>query len=128
MNANYLSRGRGLQSRGERFADALVCEVDRYGGGSIMLCDAISLDYRSRPVVVPGELIEVRCQDVLDLPLVFHLSVAIRLLTLFQKDNVRCHTTRVCTACRPRTNVLHRALKSAGLSPTGYVLDISSSI
>ena len=48
--------------RGERFADACVCKVDRYGGGSVMIWGAISFHHRSR-LVVRGNLTGVRYRD-----------------------------------------------------------------
>ena len=82
--------------RGERFADACVRQVDRYGGGSIMIWDAIFFHHLSRLVVMRGNLTGVRYQDEILAPVVVPLMNANRRLTVFQQDNARCHTARVC--------------------------------
>ena len=83
-----------VRGRGERYADACVTEVDRYGGGSVMVWGAISFHHRSRLVVVPGNLNGMRYRDEILAPVVVPLMNANRGLTLFQQDNARCHTAR----------------------------------
>ena len=112
--------------RGERYADACVTEVDRYGGGSVMEWGAISFHHRSRLVVVPGNLNGVRYRDEILAPVVVPLMNANRGLTLFQQDNARCHTARVCTTYlqQQRVNVLPWPAKSPDLSPIEHLWDV----
>lgn len=112
--------------RGERYADACVTEVDRYGGGSVMVWGAISFHHRSRLVVVPGNLNGVRYRDEILAPVVVPLMNINRRLTLFQQDNARCHTARVCTTYlqQQRVNVLPWPAKSPDLSPIEHLWDL----
>ncbi len=56
-------RQRVYRRRNERFANNCVLEVDRFGGGSVMVCGAISYTGRSELVVVRGNLTAVRYRD-----------------------------------------------------------------
>ena len=40
-------RARVYRRRGERFHDACVVEIDRFGGGSVMICGGISLQHKT---------------------------------------------------------------------------------
>ncbi|KAK3082687.1 hypothetical protein FSP39_002633 [Pinctada imbricata] len=114
------------RTRGERYSDACVPEVDRYGGGSIMVWGAISYHHRSRLVVVPGNLTGVRYRDEILAPVVVPLMNANRGLTLFQQDNARCHTARVCSIYlqQQHVNVLPWLAKSPDLSPIEHLWDV----
>ncbi|KAK3083895.1 hypothetical protein FSP39_004845 [Pinctada imbricata] len=111
---------------GQRYSDACVPEVDRYGGISIMVWGAISYHHRSRLVVVPGNLAGVRYRDEILAPVVVPLMNANRGLTLLQQDNARCHTARVCSTYlqQQHVNVLPWLAKSPDLSPIEHLWDV----
>ncbi|KAK3091830.1 hypothetical protein FSP39_022977 [Pinctada imbricata] len=111
--------------RGEHYSDACVPEVDRYGGGSIMVWGAISYHHRSR-LVVPGNLTGVRYRDEILAPVVVPLMNANRGLTLFQQDNARCLSARVCSIYlqQQHVNVLPWPAKSPDLSPIEHLWDV----
>ena len=53
-------RQRVYRRRRERFVSNCVLQVDRYGGGSVMVWRAMSYNGRSELVVVQGNLTENR--------------------------------------------------------------------
>ena len=86
-------RIRVYRGRNERFSSSCVQEVDRYGGGSVMMWVAISNDSKTELVHVPGNLTAVRYRDEI---LQTHLMHVIdRQTELFQQNNSRPHTARL---------------------------------
>jgi hypothetical protein len=67
--------------------------VDRFGGGSIMMWEAISNDRKADIVHVPGNLTAVRYRDEVLQPHGMH--VIDRQRELFQQDNARPRTACV---------------------------------
>ena len=88
--------GRVWKRRNERLADPCISETDRYGGGaSLMVCGGISGLYRT-DLVIQGNLNGVRYRDEIlqqqEEPFMQnHPEVE-----MFQHDNTRPHTVRVC--------------------------------
>ena len=80
---------------GERYSDACVREVDRFGGGgSVMVWGGISHGVKTPLVVIQGTLTAVRHRDQVLMPHVLPLVNAHNLT--FQHDNARPHVARVC--------------------------------
>ena len=82
---------------GERYADNCVLEADRFGGGSVMVWAAFSLDHRTPLHFFNGPVNAATYQQVLQT----HLIPLFRQhphLTHFQQDNARPHTARATTA------------------------------
>ncbi len=63
-------RERVYRRRGERYADACVRQVDRYGGGSVMVWGGISFNNRTELVIVDGNLTAQRYCDEIITPVV----------------------------------------------------------
>ena len=87
-------RRRIYRRRRERFADASVTEVDRFGGGSVMVWGGISHGVKSPLVVLGGTLTAVRYRDEILRPIAVPLVQQHNLI--FQQDNARPHVARVC--------------------------------
>ena len=80
---------------GERYSDACIREVDRFGGeGSVMVWGGISHGVKTPLVVIQGNLIAVRYRDQVLMPHVLPLVSAHNLT--FQHDNMIPHVARVC--------------------------------
>jgi hypothetical protein len=83
-------RIRVYRRKNERFANNCVVEVDRFGGGSVMMWGAITYSRRTPLVLVPGNLTAQRYRDNILQP---HLLPVInKQRKVFQHDNVRLHT------------------------------------
>ena len=83
-------RQRVYRRRRERFAPNCVRQVDRYGGGSVMVWGAMSYNGRSDLVVVQGNLTANRYIDQILRPHL--LPILNRQREIFQHDNARSHT------------------------------------
>ena len=118
-------RHRLYRRRGERFADACVLPVDRYGGGSVMVWGGISYDNRTPLVIVRGNLNAQRYRDEILGPVVVPFMTANPHVTTLQQDNARCHTARLCTDFLNRQNipVLPWPALSPDLSPIEHLWD-----
>ena len=89
---------------GERYSDACVREVDRFGGaGSVMVWGGISNGVKMPLVVIQGNLTAVRYQDQVLMPHFFPLVNAHNLT--FQHSNARPHVARVCRDFLNQNNV-----------------------
>jgi transposase len=86
-------RTRVYRHRNTRFSCSCVKEVDSYGGGSVMMWEAISNDSKTELVHVPGNLTAVRYRDEILQPYLMH--VIDRQRELFQQDNATPHTARL---------------------------------
>ncbi|XP_048245276.1 uncharacterized protein LOC125376897 [Haliotis rufescens] len=87
----------------ERYAPNCVRQVDRFGGGSVMMWAAISYTDRTDLFHVQGNLTAVGYRDSILLP---HLLPAIDVQReIFQQDNARPHTARVTMTFLAANNV-----------------------
>ena len=89
-------RCRVYRRRNERFAANCVREVDRFGGGSVMMWAAISYTGRTNSVHVQGNLTAQRYIDAILQPHV--VPVMANANAVYQHDNARPHTARLTTA------------------------------
>ena len=116
-------RRRIYRRRRERFADASVTEVDRFGGGSVMVWGGISHGVKSPLVVLGGTLTAVRYRDeilrLIAVPLVQQHNL------IFQQDNARPHVARVCRQFLANHNIqpLDWPAYSSDLSPIEHLWD-----
>ena len=89
-------RIRVYRRAGERYRDGCVLQRDCYGGASVMVWGAINTNFRSRLVIVNGNLNAIRyVGEILQphlLPLLAQHGGNNRLL--FQHDNARPHVAR----------------------------------
>ena len=84
---------------GERYSDACVREVHRFGGGG----SVISHGVKTPLVVIQGNLTAVRYRDQVLMPYILPLVNAHNLM--FQHDNTRPHVARVCCDFLNQNNV-----------------------
>ena len=101
-------RQRVYRRLGERYSDACVREVDRFGGvggggGSVMVWGGISHGVKTPPVVIQGNLTAARYRDQVLMPHVLPLVNAHNLA--FQHDNARPQVARVCRDFLNQNNV-----------------------
>lgn len=85
-------RERVYRRRGERHAQVCVREVDRFGGGSMMVCRAFCADGRSALVVVRGNLNAPQYRDQILQPVLLPFMQRHGPGLTFQHDNARPHT------------------------------------
>lgn len=86
-------RSRVYRRRGERFNQDCVNEVDRYGGGSVMVWAGVSLQNKTNIVFIDGNLNAARyCNEIIQ-PEVLPLARNNRGLKLLQ-DGAPSHTAR----------------------------------
>ena len=97
-------RQRVYRRLGERYSDACIREIDRFGGGgSVMVWGGISHGVKTPLVVIQGNLTAVRYRDQVLMPHVLPLVNAHNLT--FQHDNARPHVARVCRDFLNQNNV-----------------------
>ena len=88
-------RRRVWRRQGERFIDAAVREVDRYGGGSVMVWAGFHLNGRTQLHIVQGTLTGQRYKDDIVGPLIQPALQAIGPGAILQEDNAPAHRARV---------------------------------
>jgi hypothetical protein len=85
-----------VRRHGERFTDDCVCESDRFGAGSVMVCAGICHDGRIQLKIVQGTLNAVKYRyNILDL-IVLSFLLQRNFDHVFQHDNAICHVACVC--------------------------------
>ena len=87
-------RRRVYRRREERNTDACVVERDKFGGGSVCVWVGVSYGFKSRLIVIDGNLTGVRYRDEIHRPVAVPCVQARNLI--FQQDNARPHVARVC--------------------------------
>lgn len=90
-------RRRVYRRRGERFTEQCVRQVDRFGGGSVMVWGAIRSGWKSALVIVDGALNAQHYRDVILAPHVVPYVTG-HDDTIFMHDNARPHVARICQA------------------------------
>ena len=91
--------GRLWKRRNKGLAEPCISEIGRYGGGaSLMVWGGISGLYCTDLVVIQGNLNGVRYRDEILQQQVESFMQNHPEVEMFQHDNTRPHTARVCTA------------------------------
>ena len=108
---------RVWRRQGERYANCNIVEVDRYGGGSVMVWAGIALYGRTdnHMYVFPrGGITAVRYRDEVLEPIVRPYAGAIGDTFMLMQDNARAHTARVSTTFLDDEgiNVMHLPARS----------------
>lgn len=88
-------RRRVWRRQGERFIDGAVREVDRYGGGSVMVWAGFHLHGRTQLHVVEGTLTGQRYVNDIVRPLIQPVLQAIGPRAILQEDNAPAHRAHV---------------------------------
>ena len=97
-------RQRAYRRVGERFAANAVNEVDRFGGGSVMVWGAIRHGWKSQLIVIPGNLTANRYIDtILDSQVIPYGQQNNNVI--FMNDNARPHVAHVCQDFLRNNNV-----------------------
>lgn len=122
----YRSDGRQRVYRrvGERFRDNCLAEVDRFGGGGLMVWAGISHGHRTPLVFIDGRLTAQRYVDVILRPVV--VPFVRQHNVTFQQDNARAHVARLSMAFLQQNNVdvLRWPPYSPDLSPIEHLWDV----
>ena len=118
-------RVRVWRRRGERFADACVREVDRYGGGSVMIWAGFSRETRTPLHVIQGTLTGLRYRDEIVQPLIQPALRAIGNQAVLQDDNARPHRARVVDAYLQQVGIIRMEwpARSPDLAPIEHLWD-----
>ena len=109
---------------GERYADCCVVEVNRFGGGGLMVWAGISRNFKTDLHIVRGRLNAAAYRDNISQPIVVPF-MRNNGLTLLQQDNARPHTARLTTDFLRQqvVNVMPWPLLSPDLNPIEHICD-----
>ena len=87
-------RCRVYRRRNERFTDPCVSEVDRFGGGGVMVSGGICHGRKTPLVFIEGSLTAIRYRNTILSPVVVPFVQQNNLI--FQQDNAKAHVARAC--------------------------------
>ena len=97
FNLSYSDgRRRVFRRTGERYADCCVVEVNRFGGGGLMVWAGISRNFKTDLHIVRGRLNAAAYRDNILQPIVVPF-MRNNGLTLLQQDNARPYTAMLTT-------------------------------
>jgi peptidoglycan/xylan/chitin deacetylase (PgdA/CDA1 family) len=122
-DGRVLGRVRVYRRPGERYTAATIQEVDRFGGGSVMVWAGISIDNRTDLVVVPGRL---NAMDYIENILEDHVVPAaygVGQNFILMHDNAKPHTAGVTRNFLQESGILvmEWPALSPDLSPIEYM-------
>lgn len=118
-------RMRVYRRRGERYADSCVQEIDRFGGGSVMVWGGICHNGRTELKIIDGNLNAVKYRDEILDGIVHPFIRQHGYNHVFQHDNARCHVARICVDYLEQNHlrVLPWPALSPDLSPIEHLWD-----
>lgn len=118
-------RDRCWRRGGERYAECCIQEVDRFGGGGLMVWGGISYHTKTPLHIFRGRVTAVAYRDEVLRPIVVPTIQNDPRLQRFQQDNARAHTARVSATYlqQQNINVLPWPALSPDMSPIEHVWD-----
>lgn len=117
-------RARVYRRLGERYTDACVTQIDRFGGGSRMIWAGVSLHTKTPAITINGNLNAARYQNEIILPVVVPHLRANRGMSLLQ-DNAPAHSARGTLQMMERNRIRVLAIPpcSPDLNPIEHLWD-----
>ena len=117
-------RSRVFRRTGERFARPCVREVDRFGGGSVMVWGAIRFGWRSPLLIIEGNLTaRLYAEIILEGQIIPYCTNDQR--SIFMQDNARPHVAEICINLLRNNNVqtLEWPPYSSDMNPIEHLWD-----